>query len=671
MIVSFNWLKDYVDLDVTPEELERRLMMAGLNHESTERVGDDLAIDLEVTSNRPDCLGHLGIAREAAVLFHRALQYPPAAPRESRPPIAELTRVTVECQDLCPRYTARVIRGVKVAPSPDWLARRLKTIHVTAINNIVDITNYVLFECGQPLHAFDFRKLAGPEIVVRLPKAGETIEAIDHKTYQLDRGMCVIADAQRAVAIGGVMGGAATEVSAATTDVLIEAAIFDPANIRATARKLGLHSDSSYRFERGIDPAGVDWASRRCCQLILEIAGGELAVGSLDVGQAVEPRKPIVLRWSQLKRILGIEIPRERAIQILTALGNELIGADAIQMELIPPSWRRDLSREIDLVEEVGRIHGYENIPEDVQVPMAPSAQSRFDRVLARVRHVLTAAGFYEAYTLSAVEESWSEAFSPWSDAAALRSVTPVLRRADRLRRSLVPSLLGARRTNETLANRVIELFEIAKVYLPHETTLPTEEWMLALTTGDDFAAAKGIVEALLRELHVDAELVARPYAHPLFEPGRAAEFALVGQRLGFVGEISPQGRKDFDLRGPATVAELRISLLDEQARLLPRYQPPILYPPIERDLNLVVPEDVCWAQVEQVVREAAGAVLEQLEYRDTYRDPQRIGQGKKSILLSITLRHPQTTLTSEQADQVRGDIVAACRRQLGGELRE
>ena len=277
MIVSWNWIKQLVPLTVPAEEFERRLMLAGLNHEETHPVGDDLAIDLEITSNRPDCLGHIGIAREASVVFRVPLAIPNPQPQTGKSAVAELTKVAIQCPQLCTRYTARVIRGVKVKASPRWLVERLATLGIATINNVVDITNYVLMECGQPLHAFDFRKLDGREIIVREAHRGERFEAINHKTYELEPGMCVIADRSRPVALGGVMGGADTEVASGTGDVLIEAAEFDPLSIRNTARKLSLHSDSSYRFERGLDPEGVDWASRRCCELILQEAGGELA----------------------------------------------------------------------------------------------------------------------------------------------------------------------------------------------------------------------------------------------------------------------------------------------------------------------------------------------------------------------------------------------------------
>lgn len=669
MIVSWNWLKEYVSLDMSVGELERRLMMAGLNHECTTEVGDDLAIDLEVTSNRPDCLGHVGVAREISVLWNRPLTLPAAAPRGGGHDVAGLTRVEIECPDLCPRYTARVIRGAKVQPSPAWMRRRLETVGIAAINNVVDITNYVLLECGQPLHAFDFAHLAERRIVVRQARAGETLLAIDHKTYPLVPGMCVIADAHRPVAIAGVMGGAETEVTANTTDLLIESAEFAPLSVRDTARRLNLHSDSSYRFERGTDPEGIDWASRRACELILELAGGELAAGVIDVGRRPPERPSVVLRLDQLPRILGIAVAADEVRRILRALGAEERHADEKRVEVIPPSWRRDLTREIDLVEEVARIHGYEAIPEDVSVPMAPSARTRADRVLQRVRGSLAALGYDEALTLSAVEEGWSQAFSPWTDAPPLVCPTPILRRADRLRRSLVPSLLGARRTNETLANPVIELFEIARVYLPREDELPVEELMLATTSGGDFFSVKGAIEALWAELRLPDELEVVAAGFDLLAPGRSCELRLRGERVGILGEVSAEGRKLFALRGPTTVAELRLAPLIGLAELTPLYVELPTTPATSRDINLELSDGVRWSLVAAAAREAAGETLEKLEFRDVYRNDALSAKSEKRLLFSVVLRDRQATLSSPQADAVRDRIVAACAERFGARL--
>ncbi len=503
--------------------------------------------------------------------------------------------------------------------------------------------------------------------------------------------MCVIADARAPVAIAGVMGGAATEVSPATTAVLVEAAEFDPISIRTTARRLNLHSDSSHRFERRVDPEGIEWASRRCCELILELAGGELAAGSVNVGPKPPARQPIVLRFSQLERILGIDVPPERVRRILVALGCREIGpplppgegrGEGVLQEgppyygrhprhvstarhggsqsataseeqgpgqvpltptlsqgergniggiaVIPPSWRRDLSREIDLVEEVARIDGYENIPEDVSVPMAPSARTREDRAVEKVRFALTAAGVDEAMTLSVVDQA-AATFSPWTDAAPLISLIPVLRGADRLRTSLVPSLLAARRSNEALGNDPIELFEIARIYLPRVDQLPEEARMIGLTSGRDYLAVKGIVEAVATALNPAFVLQAEAAELAILDPQAGCRLLFQGQMIGYVGRLTAEGLSRFGLRGPTTVAEMRLGPLIEAADLVPGHAPLSPYPAVARDVNLVVAEAVRWAEVAATVQRHAGADLEGLEYRDTYRDPARLGPGQKA----------------------------------------
>ncbi len=671
MIVSWDWLQQYVKLDVTPDEVARRLMLAGLNHEKTTEIDGDFAIDLEITSNRPDCLGHIGVAREAAVLFGQELKLPAAAPLEEPTPVAELTSVKLECPTLCPRYTARVIRGVKVRPSPQWFARHLTVLGLTPVNNVVDITNYVLMECGQPLHAFDLGKLRGQRIIVRASQKGEQFLAINHKAYTLEEGMCVIADAERTVALGGVMGGAETEVTIKTVDLLIESAEFSPLSIRDTARKLNLHSDSSYRFERALDPEGVDWASRRCCELILEFAGGELAMGVVDVGRKPVARAPVTLRLSQIARILGIEIPTNRVREILQALGNREVQANATQIEVIPPTWRGDLTREIDLIEEVARIHGYDEIPEDVRVPMAPSQRSPQDRVLNKVRSVLTAAGFNEALTLSVVERDWSEAFSPWTETAPLMLQTPILRRADTLRRSLIPSLLGARRTNESVGNPRIELFETAKAYLATSGELPSEPLLLGLTSGGDYAAVKGVIEEIVAAIRPDARVDVRDAKNELFARGKGVELLVGGETLGYLGEISSAGLKKFELRSATTVAEIRLSLLNDIARLIPKTEELSPYPAVTRDVNLVVDERVRWSDVAETIRTVVGLYGERLEYLDTYRDAKRLGEGKKSLLFSLVLRSKSGTLLSEEADAARDRVVSACGERHAAVLRQ
>jgi len=328
------------------------------------------------------------------------------------------------------------------------------------------------------------------------------------------------------------------------------------------------------------------------------------------------------------------------------------------------------LTREIDLIEEVARIHGYEAIPEDVGVPMAPSARRRDDRVLEKVRHVLSAAGFDEAMTLSVVDEQTSAAMSPWTDAEPLRSQMPVIRGADCLRRSLVPSLLAVRRTNEALANQEIELFEIAKVYLPRSGELPQEELMLAVTSGREYPVVKGLIEAIVSELKIAASVEAGDAHLAVLDPSASCRLRLRNEPFGYVGRLTPDALRQFDLRGPTTVAEIKLLPLVELADLVPRCVAQSPYPAVSRDLNLVVDEAVRWADVAATVRRSGGPCFESLEYRDTYRDPERLGPDKKSLLLTIALRSSEGTLTSQQADDVRDQIVAACRQTHRAELR-
>lgn len=681
MIISKDWLSDYVDLAMPLDELTERLTLTGLNLEGVEDVDGDTAIDLEVTSNRPDCLGHIGVAREVSVLWGGELKQPDPQPKATGEKASSAVSVEIKCPELCPRYTARVIKGVKIGPSPVWLQKRLTALGCGIVNNVVDVTNYVLFECGQPLHAFDLAKLAGGKIIVREARKDEEFTAIDHKTYKLSPGMCVVstgkgADASTAMALGGVMGGADSEVTDDTVDLLIEAADFDPLSIRTTARQHHLHSPSSYRFERGVDPEGLDWASRRCCELILELAGGTLLEGVVEAGAKPEPTGEIKLRFPQIPRLLGIEVPDAEVRKILTDLGCTETHCCDHCVKVTPPTWRADLTREADLLEEVARIHGYDRIPEDVGVRMAPSSRSRRDIVLDRVRRVLTGTGFDEALTLSSVEPELVEAHRPWTTAAPLVTSTPVLRRANALRQSVVPSLLACRKTNVAMSNPVIEQFEIARIYLPKQNALPDERLVLAVASGRGLLDVKGVVEAVVADtVGSAASLKAMPpegdkLGATLLETGRTAWLWLDGVQVGYLGELSAAALDRFDLRGPVTVAELDLGPLLDSASLIPRAEPLSSYQPMTRDLNVVFDERVRWADVEAIVFSTGGELLEDVAFQEVYRDAEKLGEGKKSLLWSITLRGTDGTLTSQQADEVRDAMVGQLSKELGGELR-
>jgi phenylalanyl-tRNA synthetase beta chain len=670
MIVSWNWLSEYVRLDMPVEALTERLALAGLNHESTDEVGGDLAIDLEVTSNRSDCLGHLGIAREIAVVFEKVLQIPPARPVCSGPGVETKTSVAVETPDLCPRFTARLVSGVRVGESPWWLRKRLETLGVRPISNIVDVTNYVMFECGQPLHAYDLDRLAEHRLVVRLARGGETLTAINNRVYELQPEMLVIADATRPVGLAGVMGGLETEIGFDTTTVLIEAAQFNSMSVRRTSRMLGLFSPSSFRFERPLDPEITEWASRRCAELIVEVAGGLLHPGVIDVGEAALPRAPVKLRPAQVERVLGIPIDAGRARQILTSLGLEVLSQADHTLELRPPSWRPDLEREIDLIEEVARIHGYHHIPENRSVPVTSAPRGARERVESQVRDVLIGLGLNEAVTFSLVDESLGTPVRPGPAAPPLRIDHSSRKREIALRQSLIPSLLAVRRHNEAHGTLDAELFEIAHVYLPcARQLLPDEPTRLGMVSGQDFQGLRGTIETLLESLHVTAPLSARPAEVALFAAGRAAELLLGETHLGYLGEIDQGQLAAMELRNPCSAAELEFDLLVQQAQLVARYRPLPPFPPVMRDLSLVVPRSLRWADLSAEVLKSAGSYLAAIDYLDTFQGG-NLKDDQQSVHFSMTFRHPERTLTGEEVERAVSAVVDRCAIRFGAGLR-
>ena len=661
MIVSWNWLSQYVRLDMSVERLTERLASTGLNHESTDDVGGDLAIDLEVTSNRSDCLGHIGVAREVSVLFDTPLRVPDPRPATSGAPVESLTSVSVEAPDLCGRFTARVVSGVKVGESPWWMRKRLETLGVRPVSNVVDVTNYVMLECGQPLHAYDLDHLAGRRLVVRRAVAGEKITTINNKVYDLTAGMLAIADAEKPVGLAGVMGGLECEIGPGTHEVLIEAARFDAMSVRKTARALGLFSPSSYRFERPLDPEVTEWASRRCAELILETAGGVLHPGVIDVSPPTPPRDPVTLRLDQIARVLGISVPDDDVERILRALGLTSVSRAAGVLTVRPPSWRSDLEREIDLIEEVARVHGYEHIPEDRAVPLTSAPRSPRERVEDLGRDALTACGFDEAVTFSLVSEGLAVPASDGPALPAVRVEHASRKRDGSLRQSLIPSLLAARQHNEAHGTADACLFEIADVYIPQTgQTLPEQPARLAMVAGLDFFGMKGVVAALAERLHLSADLEYAPANVSLFADGRTAEVTVAGRRLGFLGEIDRATRDSIGLRAATSAAELDLAVLIEHAVTVPAYRPLSPSPLVARDLSLVVDRSLPWAELAGAARSVAGETLESVEFLDHFQGD-GIPEGRHSVHFGLKFRHPGRTLTGEEVERSIKAVLNAC----------
>ena len=678
MIVSKNWLAEYVLLPQSVEELTHRLTMSGLNLEEFHDVSSglskpDVAIDIEVTSNRPDCLGHIGVAREISVLFGKPLTIPKADVLESGSEAATAAAISIECPDLCPEYHGRVIRGVKIGPSPIWLKDRLAAVGINSVNNVVDVTNFVMMECGQPLHAFDLNKLHGQKILVRRAKKGETITAIDQRQYALTEDMCVIADADRPVAVAGVMGGFDTEISGSTTDVLIEAASFASLSVRATARSLKLHSPSSYRFERKVDRRWLDWASRRCCELILKVAGGTLMKGCVVAGDSVPAtRDSITLRFAQVGRLLGIEIAADECVRILQQLGLKSLARHTDSATFEPPSWRPDLLREIDLIEEVARIHGYEHIPIDATLPVVATARTLRERVIDAVRTQLVSSGLSEALTLSFVSEQQRQLFRPAGDIAPVAVNHSSRSHENQLRQSLIPSLLACRRQNERHGYANAELFEVARVYLTAglgQAEQQAEPLTIGIVSGRPFVQVSGVVAALAAELAPHAVLTTEPAPHPEYISGRGAIVSLNGRPWGWLGELSRDVLNQSDLQDAVCVAELRLPLIEELFEVRRSYTPLPRFPSISRDLNFVLPESISWAQLSETVSASAGSLLLGTSFGGQYRGKQ-IDADHKSYLITCRFMAADRTLTTEEVDAVVKNVIASCETQLTAKLR-
>jgi len=666
---SYNWLREYVPTDLSPQEVAERLTRIGLNVDAIEVLPDgDARLVVEVTANRPDCLGHIGIARELAAALNVQLRLPDAAYAESATPCEKKVRVAIEAPDLCPLYTARLIEGVTIGPSPDWLRQRLEAVGIRPVSNIVDVTNYVMMETGQPLHAFDFARLAEGRIVVRRARAGERFVAIDHSEHALSPERLVIADAHRPVALAGVMGGAETEISASSADVLLEAAVFDPMNIRATSRTLGLASESSFRFERGVDACGTDWASRRACQLIQKVAGGKVARGGVAAGRPLPEPRELALRAARIETVLGLAIPADAAAEYLRRLDLEVLEATAERIRVRVPSRRPDLEREIDLVEEVARHHGYEKIPESREIPVAYAGPTPAERVRQAAGEVLTAAGYFEAVTFSFTSADRAVRFrrrDVEAEPLALRGAGLALRQ------SVLPGLLDSLRVNQNAGEPAARLFEIARRFIPAAGgDLPHEDALLALAGPDGFESVKGALETLFERLRVADRIRFVPtdrYAD--LAADQAAEVLLDDEPIGMVGSATKESAAVFELDDPPTVAEIHFGRLIEAARLEPAYRPLPQYPAIARDLAIVVDEALRWADVEKAVASAGVAEVESLQALDVYRGKQ-VPAGRKSIALRLVLRRASGTLTHDEAAAMQARILDALHSHLGAVLR-
>ncbi len=649
---------------------------------------------LEVTPNRPDCLGIYGVAREA----HAATGAPlaPAPWREDPgdlvpPTPLDAVRITVECPDLCPRFTARAFENVTIGPSPAWLKARLMAAGQRPISNIVDITNYVMLLTGQPLHAFDLDRIAGAQLTIRRARDGETADTLDGQTRRLDSGMVLIADDEGPTSIAGVMGGARSEVVDSTTRVLMEVANWDGANIHQTSLKLGLRSEASGRNEKGLQPEQCMEAQAIATQLMIELCGARMVPGTIDVGGEGPALKTVVLRDARVKSLLGVEVPRERCAEILTAL--EFTTSEIAEgLEVTVPAFRRtDVTREADLIEEVARLGALQDLP--ATLPSRHGASGRLT-ALQRLRRsaadALTAQGLHEIVGWS-FEGPERQARLRIGDRPVVELENPMSSDQSRLRTTLLGSLLdvGQRnRARNAAPGRPLRLFEAGAVYLPDPAApsqLPSEPYhVAALLTGPvrpatwrdsqpraaDFFTAKGVLGGMLDTLHVPWSLHADPEAAPFLHPGRAARIVIGADAAGWIGEIHPEVAAAWDWSDAVAAFELDLDVAAGHVRFT-AYQDLTSFPEIREDLAVIVADTVSAAQVLDVVRSAGGALLAGAEVFDVYRDEQRIGAGNVSLALRLRFRASDRTLTDEEVATRRRKIASALTSQLEGRVRD
>ncbi|HCD34195.1 MAG TPA: phenylalanine--tRNA ligase subunit beta, partial [Phycisphaerales bacterium] len=641
MKLSLNWLNRYLSAPASQEKVCTLLGQQGFPIEDQEQLpGGDVFIDAEVTSNRSDSLSHIGMAREvSAGDSELQLNTPDITITESDTAVESLTSVANDETELCPVYTARVIQGVKVGPSPQWLVDLLEAIGLRSVNNVVDVTNFVLMEMGQPLHTFDMDKLDGGKIIVRRAKAGEAFAAIDGTNHKLDDAMLVIADASKPQAVAGVMGGLDSEVTDGTTNILLESARFDQLSVRTTSRRMKLSSDSSYRFERGVDPCGVEIASKRAAQLIMELAGGTLAKGVIRAGETEPVPKVIELRIKRCNDIMGVTLKPEVMAGLLSSLTLETeIEGDKLKVTV--PTYRSDIEREVDLIEEVTRMYGMANIPVNDSITLRVRPPQNNLKARKRLGQILVSHGYCETMTFSFVNPKLGGRFVPVGNKPL--EIGDERRKSEpMLRPSLIPSLMICRKGNQDVGNSDVKLFETASVWSRNAKDEIVEHRELALLADVSdpqlaLRSMRGLLEELAERLGGNVDLQLEATDAKCYSDALAV--TLNGKAIGIMGLIDKKTQDAFDLQTPVIAASLVlqpfIDLYPAQ-RLVGSLS---RFPAIERDLSVLVKDEVTWDQIQEQVLATKPEFMESLDFVTTYRG-KPIPKGIKSVSLRLTFR--------------------------------
>jgi len=687
MLISYNWLRELTNTRLTPLELRDRLTRVGLAIDAVDEHPNDSVLDVEVPSNRPDCLSHVGVAREVTVIENGKVTLPASTTPSTEGKTVELTSVEIVDQDLCPRYAARLVRGVKIGPSPEWLVKRLETIGQRPINNVADITNYVLHELGQPLHAFDFQKLKGRRIIVRRAGPAEKLKTLDGVERELTNDMLVIADADRPVALAGIMGGEESEISAATTEVLIESAYFNPDSVRKTARRLGMDTEASRRFERGADCGGVLRAQQRCVELICQLAGGVTTEDAIDIYPTPAMEREVTLHPGRVQALTSLCVETEEMIRILAGLGFDLKGRSDSALEYKVPSWRVDVEQEEDLVEEVARHIGYEKIVSELPPSPLSGEYQPTEMKQRSLRRALTSCGFDEAISFSFIQQQTEFDLIPaFSDREVVQPElqNPIIEDASSMRSTLLPGLLGALRHNLNHGIRDLRLFEIGKVFAgANQGELPEERLVLGLIiTGGaieenravadrelDFFDLKGALETGVGSMGLRPLVYMKGEAKHL-RLGQASAISLeTGEKVGSAGRLSEAISSVYKFRQPVFVAELDLSAVLSGPEKTVHYRPLARYPSVVRDISLLLDrniqlEEILRAVDKQAVTDCRGAKLVGV-YEGV-----NIQSDKKSITVRIEYRSEERTLKDEEVEERHTQLTSSLLQSFSAEQR-
>ena len=688
MKVQVDWLKEYTEIDVPTDELGHVLTMAGLEIESHETVelpdGEKSEVlELNVTPNRGYCLSHIGVAREVSALLNKSLKLPdPLKTLESEwGTVAVEDRVSVENlePELCPRYCALVIENVKVGPSPKWLKDRLTAIGLRPINNIVDITNFVMMEYGQPLHAFDRDLLAGNKIIIRRAKKGEPFASLDGTELKLEPDALVIADGEKPVALAGIMGGINSQVSETTSHIVLESACFNPATVRQGSKKYGLRSDSSYRFERSVALNGVVSAQARAALMMKELAGGGICLGRVDIYPETGKSINIPLRVGRVNQLLGASFNSEQVRDLLSRLGMEVL-SQSENMEVKIPSFRPDLLREVDLIEEIARIDGFDKV--DTVYPVAgvrPVRISPRQNIAKKVREVFCCAGFAETVHYSFIERAYAEEFkTAFASEQVIALKNPLSSDYDTMRTSLLPGLLKTAGLNLSKGQKPLKLFEVGSVYSSDSTGLRTEKAVLsAIVLGPyeptpwkprggeyDFYDLKGTLETLITHLHLKLEIF--PDSKPFLLPGKSVRVQIDDRELGYMGQMAPEQNLVAELNVYAL--ELDLGALEKSSSL--RFQPVPKFPETYRDISILVDRSVTSQKAADLILKTGCPLIQKVDLYDHF-EGKKIQADKKSLTFALSFQSAERTLSDNEVNPLFEKIVQTLKSELGASLRE